>query len=367
MQIFSLIILLFYIILIFKYRFGWNKIKRIRTADFTPKVSIIIAIRNEENEIEQLFRSLQSQIYPTDKLEFILVNDHSTDSTLRLLKKSELDNLHIIDLPDGESGKKNSIKKAVEFANGEIILVSDADCSFNPYWTQTMVNYFKDEKVNLVSGPVTFYKQKGVFQSLQALEFTSLIASGAGAIGRGNAIFCNGANMAYRKDIFLDANNFESDGIASGDDVFLLHSVKSKYPNSIAFAKDENSIVTTDSVQTISDLINQRKRWTAKSSGYKDFASVYTSYLVLFVNLAMVFLFAMCFSSKENLQFFILFYFAKFIADLALLYPVLSFFKRKDLIKLILPFELFYSFYIVLIVVLSFTNKFEWKGRTHNK
>ncbi len=173
--------------------------------------------------------------------------------------------------------------------------------------------------------------------------------------------------MAYRKDVFLDVNNFESDDIASGDDVFLLHSVKSKYPNSIAFSKDENSIVTTDSVQTISDLINQRKRWTAKSSGYKDFASVYTSCLVLFVNLAMVFLFAMCFFSKENLQFFILFYFAKFIADLALLYPVLSFFKRKDLIKLILPFELFYSFYIVLIVVLSFSNKFEWKDRTHSR
>ena len=57
----------------------------------------------------------------------------------------------------------------------------------------------------------------------------------------------------------------------------------------------------------------------------------------------------------------------KFIADLFLLYPVLRFFKRKDLIKWIFPFELFYSFYIVLIVVLSFTKSFEWKGRTHKK
>ena len=367
MQIFSLIILLFYIILIFRYRFGWNKIKRIRTTDFTPKVSIIIAMRNEENEIERLLKSLQSQIYPTNKLEFILVNDHSTDNTLKLLEQSELDNLQIIDLLDGEYGKKNAIKKAVEFANGEIILVSDADCSFIPYWTQTMVNYFADEKIKLISGPVAFYKQKGIFQSLQTLEFISLIGSGAGAIGSENAIFCNGANMAYRKDVFLEVNNFESDDISSGDDVFFLHSVKSKYPDSIAFANDENAIVTTNSAQTISGFINQRKRWTAKSSRYKDIASVYTSYLVLFVNLAMVFLFAMCFFSKENLQFLILFYFVKFIADLAFLYPVLRFFKRKDLIKLILPFELFYSFYIVLIVLLSFSNKFEWKDRTHSR
>ena len=44
------------------------------------------------------------------------------------------------------------------------------------------------------------------------------------------AIFCNGANMAYRKDVFLEVNNFESDTSASGDDVFLLHSIKAKYP-----------------------------------------------------------------------------------------------------------------------------------------
>jgi len=367
MQILILIILLFYAILIFKYRFGWNKIKKRRAAYFTPYVSIVIAMRNEENEIKRLLKSLQSQIYPTDKLKFILVNDHSTDETLKFLEKSELDNLQIIDLSDGEYGKKNAIRKAVSIADSDIILASDADCSFNPYWVQTMVNYFADDKVKLVSGPVTYYKQKGIFQSLQALEFISLIGSGAGAIGSGKAIFCNGANMAYRKDIFLEVNNFDSDDIASGDDVFLLHSVKSKYPDSITFAKDENAIVITDSVQTFSGFINQRKRWTAKSSGYKDFESVYTSYLVLLVNLAMVFLFVMHFFDAELIKLFALFYLVKFVADIILLYPTLKFFKRKDLIKWVFPFELFYSFYIVLIVVLSFTNKFEWKGRTHNK
>jgi hypothetical protein len=66
-------------------------------------------------------------------------------------------------------------------------------------------------------------------------------------------------------------------------------------------------------------------------------------------------------------QLFALFYLAKFIVDLFLLYPTLKFLKRTDLIKWILPFELFYSFYIVLIVILSFTNTFEWKGRIHKK
>ena len=173
--------------------------------------------------------------------------------------------------------------------------------------------------------------------------------------------------QGYRKDIFLEVNNFEINTMASGDDVFLLHSVKAKYPRSIAFAKNEDAIVITEGTQSLKTFINQRKRWAAKSSGYKDSASIYTSYLVLFVNLSFVFLFAMQFFPQQYFELFILFYIAKFIADLFLLYPVLRFFKRSDLTLWILPFELFYSFYIVLIVVLSFTKSFEWKGRIHKK
>jgi len=358
---------LLYAFQISKYRIGWDKIKPVNRQVYTPKVSVVIAMRNEESEIIRLIAELKKQIYPTDKLEFILVNDHSNDSTLELLQQSTVDNLKIVNMPDGEVGKKNAIKKAVALAEGEIILATDADCSFSPTWGQTMASYFADSNIKLVSGPVGFHKQRGVFQSLQALEFASLIGSGAGAIGIDSAIFCNGANMAYRKDVFLQVNNFENDIAASGDDVFLLHSIKEKYPKTIAFAKDENAIVITEGAQSLKAFINQRKRWTAKSSSYKDFASIYVSYLVLFVNLAIVFLFAMQFFSQQYFELFILFYIAKFIADLFLLYPVLRFFKRTDLIRWIFPFELFYSFYIVLIVVLSFTKSFEWKGRTHKK
>jgi len=360
-------IVLLYGLQILKYRIGWEKIKPKSQQIFTPEVSIVIAMRNEESEIKRLISTLKKQIYPIDFLEIILVNDHSTDATLALLEQAEMDNLQIINMPDGEFGKKNAIAKAVKTAKGEIILASDADCSFMPNWVRTMVSYFADEQIKLVSGPVGFHKQKGVFQSLQALEFASLIGSGAGAIGMGNAIFCNGANMAYRKAIFLEVNNFENDKAVSGDDVFLLHSVKAKYPKAIAFAKNENAIVTTEGVQTLKGFINQRKRWTAKSSGYKDWASIYTSFLVLFANVIGVILIGLLFFDANYLNYFLYYFGLKFLADLYLLFPVLNFFKRKDLVKWILPFELFYSFYIVLIVILSFTNTFEWKGRIHKK
>lgn len=367
MQIGILIILFLYALLIIRYTLGWYKVKEITNKGFTPKVSILIAMRNEENEVVRLVQNLQHQIYPTDKLELILVNDHSTDNTLNVLKSIQLDNLQVINMPNGQFGKKIAIKKAVEQASGDIILATDADCSFNQNWVQTMTNYFADESIKLVSGPVALHKKKGLFFRLQELEFSSLIASGAGAVGINNAIFCNGANMAFRKEVFLEINEFATDSAVSGDDVFLLHSVKHKYLNAIAFAKEDNAIVTTDAVQTLHGFINQRKRWTAKSSLYKDKASIYTSFLVLFTNLALVFIFVMQFWNIKYFNLFILFYGVKFLVDLILLFPVLKFFKRTDLVKWIFPFEIFYSIYIVLIVILSFTKSFEWKGRTHNK
>ena len=367
MLFFIAFILLLYGLQILKYRIGWDKIKHKSQQGFTPKVSIVIAMRNEESEIKRLIAALKKQIYPTDALEFILVNDHSTDATLALLGQATMDNLQIVNMLEGESGKKNAIAKAVQIAKGEIILASDADCIFTPNWVQTMVSYFADEQIHLVSGPVNFHKQNGIFQSFQALEFASLIGSGAGAIGMENAIFCNGANMAYRKAIFLEVNDFENDKAVSGDDVFLLHSIKAKYPKAIAFAKDEDALVTTEGVQNIAGFINQRKRWAAKSSSYKDLASIYTSFLVLFTNLIGVFLIGLLFFDTDYLNYFIYYFGIKFLVDLSLLLPVLSFFKRKDLIKWIFPFELVYSFYIVLIVILSFTNSFEWKGRVHTK
>ena len=367
MQTIVLFILFLYLLLILKYWFGWTKNKSNGASNYTPIVSVIIALRNEQEQVLRLLSELKRQDYPSGKLEFILVNDHSTDSTLELLENAAIDNLRVVNMPDGMSGKKSAIAFAMKEATGEIILASDADCSFSPLWVHTMVAYFANKNIKLVSGPVSYHKQKGVFLGLQTLEFISLIGSGAGAIGVNNAIFCNGANMAYRKADFLELNNFENDDAVSGDDVFLLHSVKEKYKDAIAFAKDENAIVLTDAVMSAKGFINQRKRWTAKTSGYKDFASIYASFLVLFTNLSLVLLFVGYLYSGAYFQLFLLFYALKFAVDFLLLFPVLSFFKRRDLVKWILPFELFYAIYIVLIVILSFTKSFEWKGRMHNK
>ena len=199
-----------------------------------------------------------------------------------------------------------------------------------------------------------------------SIEFYSLIISGAGAIGNNRAIFCNGANLAYRKETFLQFNGYSND-IVSGDDVFFLHFVKKKFPKGIFFAKNNKLIVDTKAVLSFSHFINQRKRWTSKSVYYKDFSTIYSSLIVFITNLSIVFYFFLSINNFFPFDIFCLAFILKCLVDFLLLIPILSFFQRKHLIKWIIPFEFFYSFYIVLIVLLSLSSTFEWKERLYKK
>ena len=233
--------------------------------------------------------------------------------------------------------------------------------------TKSMQDCFGNNKIKLASGPVTYKKKIGLFNSFQSLEFLSLVGSGAGSIGIGNSIFCNGANMAYRKDVFLELNTYDDDAAASGDDVFLLHQIKKYYPKGIVFIKDPRAIVSTIGSETYYEFYNQRKRWASKSINYRDTATIYVSLLVFLTNFLMLFLFLLSLYDLSIMFWFISFLCCKFIIDLIFLIPVLRFFERNDLVKFIFPFEFFYSFYIVFIVVLSFVSPFYWKGRLYSK
>ena len=216
-----------------------------------------------------------------------------------------------------------------------------------------MASCFLDEKFILVSGPVCFTNQSNFFSKIQTLEFLSLIGSAAGAIGIKKPILCNGANLAYRRNIFLDINNYESNDISSGDDVFLLHSIKKNFSNSIVFINNPDAIVTTEPVKNLNNFLQQRLRWSAKSTSYTDIDTILVSVLVFLINISLIFMSIYSICEPSFLFTFISFFTLKFLIDFVFLIPVLSFFKRTKLIKWILPLQFIYPIYITLISISS--------------
>lgn len=100
-----------------------------------PRLSIVIAARNEAHTIEPALRSVLAQDYPD--LEVIAVNDRSDDETGEILARvaAELSRLKVItvkELPGNWLGKNHALQKGLQAATGEYVLFTDADVHFRP-------------------------------------------------------------------------------------------------------------------------------------------------------------------------------------------------------------------------------------------
>jgi len=364
MILFINVLFVLYLFMILFFLIGWfsNNYKKSKKKN---RLSIVIAVRNEQDNIVHLIEDLKLQDYDKKLFDVIIVDDHSNDKTLEILnKKSKAwSNLKVFTQDKELSGKKHAILKGVNQSNSEIIVTTDADCRLSNSWLTIMNSYFEDDKIKLISGPVSFNLSSKFFSKIQTLEFLSLIGSAAGAIGIGKPILCNGANLAYRRNVFLEFNDYASNDIVSGDDVFLLHAIKNKFPNSIKFVKNYNATVLTNAVSGLYGFINQRKRWSAKSKYYKDIDTIFVAVIVFLTNLSIVFLSVGSFFDHSLIEVFFIFFLVKLIIDLIFLLPVLFFFKRMELIKWIFPLQFIYPFYITLASIFSNIYSFKWKGR----
>jgi glycosyltransferase involved in cell wall biosynthesis len=100
-----------------------------------PSLSVVVAARNEEQDMERALSTLQAQDYPG--LEFVVVDDRSEDSTGAILDRMALADprirvIHLTELPVGWLGKNHALQRGAEAASGEFLLFTDADVRFEP-------------------------------------------------------------------------------------------------------------------------------------------------------------------------------------------------------------------------------------------
>ena len=368
----TLLISLFYATLILLYRISWNKISESKEVNYNDTVSVVVACRNEEKNIKNLIKDVMNQNFDKYRFQMIIVDDHSEDKTLDILyKESEKwTNLHVVSMHDDEIGKKNAIRKGVGIANGDVILCTDADCRIKENWIKTMLSNFTNNHIKFVAGPVNYSSENNFLNKFQSLELISLVSSGAAAIQRKKSTICNGANLAFRKkeyneipmDVFHDF---------STDDVSLLHYFKKYYKDGILFSKNLDSIVETSSNTDMISQFQQKLRWISNSKNIRDWQSIYVASVVFLINslisiLLVLSLWSVFYDFDEMyislINLFIVL-FIKYVTDYLFLKQVLDFFRRKNLLIYLLPFEIINAIYTVVIVPLSFISSPKWKGR----
>jgi cellulose synthase/poly-beta-1,6-N-acetylglucosamine synthase-like glycosyltransferase len=243
-----------------------------------PRVTVVVAVRNEERHISTLLDGLAAQDYPAELLEIIIVNDNSTDRTPVIVSEwkqgSGRSSPHIINLIYNlVAGKKQAIRTGIEKATGEVILTTDADCITGPGWVSTHASVYTCEDVDMVLGEV-FQEPAGGFASqFGVFEFSALQAVTESAARAGHPVMCNAANMSFRKDVYLRHAGELRNDLPSGDDMFLLHAV-SRGGGVIRYAGSEAAAVETAPAVTAAALLRQRARWASKTFHYRDAATI---------------------------------------------------------------------------------------------
>lgn len=238
-----------------------------------PSVSVLIAARNEYDNLQKLLPVLFMQKY-AGRFEIIVANDRSSDATEELLKNYQtqypcLRYVNINQTPDGIAPKKYALMQAIAEARHDILLFTDADCvPSSAFWIEKMVESFNQKGIEVVLGISQYQKLTGFlnmfirYETLQtAIQYLSF------------AIFLKpfmgvGRNLAYRKALFQKEKGFtEHLNVLSGDDDLFVNKVASKDNTAIVLDPDGQTISFPKT--TLMDWYAQKKRHLSVGRRYK--------------------------------------------------------------------------------------------------
>jgi len=359
-----------YVLVIASFFYGWEKLRHFDIANETPSlfVSIVIPMRDEEDNILNLLHDLSNQTFPAKDYEIILVNDHSVDHSYEIASGYSFDNLKIISLPDSVSGKKAALAAGIQRSKGELIITTDADCRMKSKWLISIALYYIKAKPVMILCPVVpsynLHSQSGkILNEILTLEFYSLLGSTAGAAAIGRPVMCNGANLAFPKNVYQDIQQtLVNTKIASGDDIFGMLALKKKYPGRIHFLKLKDAAVYTTIAGNVKSFFKQRGRWAAKFRFYRDPEIIVTALAVFGINLMLLVTLVYSFLQHNYISFFGLLI-IKSLIDFPFLYRVTSFFGKKKLMRWFPVVQSFYFFYVCITVFFALVMPNVWKGR----
>jgi biofilm PGA synthesis N-glycosyltransferase PgaC len=351
----SILICVLYTAMVLVFIVGWRRValfEPVGNVNFHSglSVSVVIACKDEETNLPKLLSCLQIQSY--QHFELILVNDHSSDATMSVMEAARALFLNIKVINAELCGKKNALKEGITATAGSLIITTDADCRPGPDWLKAICSFQQSEPSDLIICPVQLTDSKSLFAELQAVEFKTLIASGAGAAGAGMPILCNGANLAFTKEAWIQSRLELVDEYMSGDDIFLLQSIK-KRGGVIRFLKSESALVFTEPAKTLAAFFKQRKRWASKSPAYTDIQLIFTACTVFSISLWLIILVFSSLIYSSFLPIFFLTFGMKYFADIVFLYFIRDFFKIKHLWFDSFILSLIYPFYIVSVAISS--------------
>lgn len=217
-----------------------------------PPVSILIPAYNEGKNIRHCLESVRKSTYPKEKMELILIDDGSTDDTIKIAKQ-----LGATVITQDHKGKSAALNLGLQHAKHEFVFTLDADTVIEPHCLAELVKPFAEFDVGATTGNSKVKNTNtfvGMFQNVE-YNYNNLIRSSFSKLFK-NGIWFFGALACYRKDLLLKIGGFKTDTLAEDMDTAL--EIKTEGFRTVNV---QNALGYTIVPSTIRELYTQRARW----------------------------------------------------------------------------------------------------------
>ena len=274
-----------------------------------------------------------------------------------------LSNFVLVHLQEKAEGKKQALQIGISQSKFNVIATTDADCIAPLDWLSYLSLFFENEETKMLVGAVRLSGGHSFFSRLQTMEFSSLVGTAAAAIGLGHPVMSNGANLAFRKEVFETVDGYEGNiQIPSGDDEFLMRKIINRYPKGIVFMNFPESTVSSQPQPSIHDFFYQRLRWAGK---WKHNSDVLTRMLAVFILMSQIAFTALMIKDIFHPDMTIALLFFKILVESIFVFVVIRFLGlRFDWLGFIM-LQIIYPVYVTGIGLLSLGWSYQWKRRNY--
>ncbi len=252
--------------------------------DFTPGVTVIIPCFNEETWIERTITSCINQDYPADRLEVIVVDDCSTDRSVRKIRRTirklseegerfgVSKRLHYV-VQEKNMGKREAMARGTKLAKHDYVVFVDSDSFLNPFAIRALVQPFQDPKMGGVSGRTDVANTyTNALTKMQSVRYYIAFRIFKAAEAHFDAVTClSGPLSCYKKEYVLENidlwlnQRFLGQKATFGDDRamtnFLLRHHRTSYQDTAVCS----TIVPNDHKSFLKQQMRWKRSWLRES------------------------------------------------------------------------------------------------------
>jgi len=228
-----------------------------------PKVSILLAARDEEKLILRSLQSIDALDYPKDKLQVLIGDDLSQDNTVPIIQAYIVDkaNFHLVPILDNLGkgrGKANVLAQLAHLAKGEYYFITDVDVALPAQWINGLLKEFTPQ-VGIASG-TTLCEKGNAFSTMQAIDWLHFMGYIKSFANVGMGCTAVGNNMAVRAKAYWQTGGFENLDFSITED-YKLFQVITKNGWEWRTTLQPETVGKAWAISSVWEMLHQRKRW----------------------------------------------------------------------------------------------------------